>query len=411
MVLVSRNKIERDVVVVKSNVLLVFLLLTGNIYCQSNFKGYLTSSVGYESNPFITPSADPTYFSRNSLGIGYFPDSLPFAASYTVGITSLFEYPENNYHLHKVKADYSLYPFNTDNFEIIISANARMRLNASESELYDFFELNPEFAINYSTNVGNFSMDYSPVVNKFLNYDDLSNLQNELTISYEVDVFDNSNLYLSALYGNKRYMDNATKVTSPNPHNPNKPVTNGKGKQYMRAGKNQNNYEQPNIVYNSLTSQIIDINTGFETLVFDFMKIAIDVNANFHPFDDGLYFSSGATDVFGDIGFFDDIYNFDEKAVLLSSGIELTESLSFDLSYRYYSRMFQYSLGLINPDYSFDTHREDNGSAVRLNLKYNPTRLENFSFSIGASRIENSSNLQEYRFESTGVQFSASYGF
>jgi hypothetical protein len=382
--------------VAKSSFFLFLFLSFAELFGQSSFNGYYTFSTGYDSNPLIMSESESSTIIRNSIGIGYFPELINFALSYSSTFSSLIDFPERNYYSHSIKTDYSFQPFNYEYFDIGLGLNSKLRNNSIDAELYNYFDLSADINFNLYSDIGVITLDYVPTVTRFENYNLLNNIQNEVSLALEKTLTFGTTILAQTSYGSK-YFSNA-QITSESPHSP-----WGKGKNYKRFSNSPNQNQMPNSVYYSQNTNIINFYLEIEQALIEDMTFAIALNANIHPEDDGFYFSSGTTDLFNDSEFFNDIYNFDENGIIAKFRVNLSDNIKFNTSYNYYQRDFLYTLDLINQDYSDDIKRRDTGNMLSSHVSYNPDStllfFESISIVMKFDYLVNKSNLNEYTFD------------
>lgn len=387
------------------SLMILFIVFSISLKSQTPIKGYYTLSSGYDSNPLILNSAEESAIIRNSIGLGYFPEYSGFAFSYNSSLTSFLNFPERNYHTHRVKTDYVFQPFNYEYFEIYSGINAKLRSNGVDAELYNYYDINPEIGLIQYSDFGVISVDYSPQISRFSNYSVLDNFMNEINVNLDKTFDFETNLIARVSYGSKNYFNSDIDNNNSNGNG-----RNEKGKQYKRINQINPNHQSPNSVFTNQFNSLINFDLGLNHPINDNIILGVSFSTNFHLSDDGFYFESGTSDLYNNREFFDDIYNFEEQAITLFGSFKIDSNFRVKYHYQHYNRDFQYTLDLINKLYSDSIYRQDKGNSFNIEFNYRIFEkldfFEKLSISLKLDYFANKSNLKEYTFETANIMLS-----
>ena len=409
MVPVFNVEKEKEDNVAKNSILVSILLFAfiSNGY-GAEIRGYYSLTGGYDSNPLINDVPLESAIMRNSLGIGYFPEESLFEISYTGSAISFLNIPERNYQVHNIKTDYTFQPFTYQYFEIETSAIGKLRNNSVDGLLYNYAEIIPELSFVLYSDIGIVSLAYSPSFTRFCNYPGLSNSQNELILSLDKTFEFETNLIAEVTYGTRNYFNVNQPLNSP-------PSPNGKGMKYRHFSNSQNNRQLPNSVFTNQLTNIVDFSLGLTHPISTEIDIGITGNFNIHLNDDGLYYASGSTDLFNEREFFNDYYNFEEKAITIETKYRFSDKISMKANYIHYNRDFLYSLSLIDYRYSSEENRKDSGNLISGEMKYEVAEyfsiFSKMTLNLKIDYFANDSNLKEYTYESASIMISTIWDF
>ncbi|MCW5883490.1 MAG: hypothetical protein KIT33_00825 [Candidatus Kapabacteria bacterium] len=387
---------------VKSNFFLLILLAVISAKAQ-DFGSYYSLSAGYDTNPLIENESSESAIMRNSFGIGYFPAKSGFKASYSGNITSFFAFPERNYNAHILRSDYTFQPFKYPYFEIETGLISKMRLNSVDAVLYDYIDVNPQISFVLYSDIGVVGLSYLPSNTSFINFRNLDNSLNEFELSIDKTFSTETNVLFLTKLGYKNFYNAGQEL-----HSPLNPL--GRGKNYRRFSNRQGNRQSPNFVYTDNVTSTIDFGLDIYQPITDNIIFSISGNTNIHLNDNGFYFASGTTDLYNEREFFNDIYNYEEKSISVSTIFDLSKYIDLSIAYNYFQRDFMYSLSLIDDKYNKDINRKDDGNLLYVEIKYKPEMVLNYiksiNFNLKFDYFLNKSNLDEYSFETSGIIFS-----
>jgi hypothetical protein len=394
---------------IKKILILSFLITSYvSITKSSEFIGNYSLIGGYDSNPLINNNPLESAILRNSIGLKYLHDESGFSSKYTGSVMSFLNILERNYHAHNIRADYTFQPFTYPYFVIESIAEGKLRNNSVDGLLYNYAAINPELAFILYSDIGIIRFAYSPSFSRFCNYPSLSNSQNEFNISLDKTLEIETNLIAGASYGSRNYYN--APLTFRNISNSENEVP-----KYMYFLKNSNGRELPNSVYTNQLTNIVDFYAGINYPITTEILVGLKGNFNFHLNDDGLYYASGAIDLYNEREFFDDNYNFQEQAITASAKFDMNEFITISVNYTINNRDFLYSLSLINSTYSFEEKRKDTGNLISGELKYIFAEyfsiFSKMSINLKIDYFSNDSNLKEYTFQTGNILVSTNWEF
>jgi hypothetical protein len=364
----------------------------------SQINGYFSSMLSYDNNPFLYNQASSSIVNRNSLGLGYFPDSSNFGISFSSSLSLFGSYPERNYQNHKLSISESYFLDDSSKYEIAGIITGSTRLNSIETEYYNYYRLSADFEFNYYSDFANISILYSPENTSFSNYSDLNTFENMFTFVIGKSFQSGLSINFNTNYGFKDYYSINSKSYS------NMGNGHGKGKMYRKM-QITNNIGKPAIEYSGNLSQILSFQlTAAKSITEDIGISATYINQIF-PNSNGVYISSGTIDLYNDREFYDDKYNYEANEFSTKLSFLILKNLSGNISSSYSIKKFVYDLNLIDSTALPNITRNDDELILSTSFKYNPDIsfwfIENTIVNFNIMHISNKSNANMYNFKNT----------